>query len=102
MQQDWVEDIWSRMQIGKYYSVRDLANLTNQPSTVIIDSMKFLSEYGFVRSFAQAALFAKTGSLSPSKSAQLLTSMIQPSMRSVQSSPTQSPRFQSSCKLTKW
>jgi hypothetical protein len=82
MRQYCVDEIWSMMETGKYYSIRDLANLTDQPNTSIIDSMAFLSKYGFVRSFRQAEIFTKTGKLSPAKSAQLLTSMIQPSIRS--------------------
>jgi len=91
MNQNWIEDIWSMMQIGKYYSVKDLANLANQPSMVIVDSMKFLAKYGFVRTFAQAEIFTKTGNLSPSRSVQLLTSMSYPSMCPVQSSHRQWP-----------
>ncbi|MGD0423370.1 MAG: hypothetical protein ABSA92_07920 [Candidatus Bathyarchaeia archaeon] len=81
MQQSWLDEIWSMMETGKYYSIRDLANLTDQPNTSITDSMRFLSKYGFVRSFGQLEIFTKTGKLSPAKSAQLLTRMLQPSVR---------------------
>ena len=71
------------METGKYYSVSDLARLTDQAKTSILDSMTFLSKYGFVQSIGRPAeIFTKTGKLSPAKSAQLLISMIQPSIRS--------------------
>ena len=71
------------METGKYYSVSDLARLTDQPNTSILDSITFLSKYGFVQSIGQPAeIFTRTSKLSPAKSAQLLISMIQPSIRS--------------------
>ena len=75
------------MEVGKYYSVKDLANLINQPNTVITESMQFLAKYGFVKGFAREEIFTKTGKLSPAKSAQLLGNMLQPSIGSVRSSP---------------
>ena len=80
MQQSWADKIWSIMQIGKYYSIGDLANLTDQPDTLIINSVTFLSKYGFVRGFGQPReIFTKTGKLSPAMSAHLLVSMVDPS-----------------------
>jgi len=83
MLQYQVDDIWSMMEAGKYYSIGDLAQLSGQPKTSILDSIWFLSKYGFVQSIGQPTeIFTKTGKLSPAKSAQLLTKMVQRVTRS--------------------
>ena len=66
------------METGKYYSIRDLTNLSKKSNDSVTECMRFLSEYGFVRSFRQAELFTRMSKLSPAESAQLLSGMIQP------------------------
>ena len=76
MRQD-VDNIWSMMETGKYYSISDLAYLSDQPKTSILDSIRFLSKYGFVRSIGQPTeIYSKTGKLSPASSARLLVEML--------------------------
>jgi len=61
------------MREGEYYSVQDLANLTDQQRNTVIDVVSFLSKYGFVKSIGAYELFTKsTVTVSPEESVNLL------------------------------
>jgi len=59
---------------GKYYSIRDLANLSSQPGIAVTDVVKFLTAYGFVKRLGTAEpLYTRSSAvLSPSESMKLL------------------------------
>jgi predicted transcriptional regulator len=62
---------------GKYYSIHDLANLTEQPRSSVSDVLRFLTNYGFVnRIGAKEPVFTKsTVKLSPGETINVLRSV---------------------------
>ena len=64
------------MKIGKYYSIADLANLCELPSSSVADAMRFLSKYDFVQDYGKLELFAKVKlRMPPSESVDLLKTL---------------------------
>lgn len=49
MQQAWADALWSTMDEGKFYSVKDLANLMGEAGSSVGEVIHFLSKYGFVK-----------------------------------------------------
>ena len=74
MQPCWADGLWTTMTLGKYYSVRDLANLTGQPRSTVADVLQFLANYGFVdRVGEKEPVFTKSPvKFSPGESINLL------------------------------
>jgi DNA-binding MarR family transcriptional regulator len=70
-----VDDVWALMRQGEYYSVRDLANLSDQSRSTVMDIIKFFSKYGFVEQIGASELFTKksTVNVSPMQSIYLLS-----------------------------
>ena len=64
---------------GKYYSIRDLTNLTGQPRNTVADALQFLANYGFVdRIGAKEPVFTKSPvKFSPGESINLLKCIAQ-------------------------
>lgn len=65
---------------GKYYTVNDLANLTQQPRSTVTDVLKFLTKYDFVRRIgANEPVFTKSSvKFSPTESINLLKCIAKP------------------------
>lgn len=65
---------------GKYYTVNDLANLTQQPRSTVTDVLKFLTKYGFVRRIGVIEpVFTKSSvKFSPAESINLLKCIAKP------------------------
>ena len=74
MQASWADNMWATMTQGKYYSIHDLANLTDQPRSSVADVLRFLTNYGFVnRIGAKEAVFTKsTVEFSPGETVKVL------------------------------
>jgi hypothetical protein len=74
MQASWADGVWATMTQGKYYSIHDLANLTEQPRSSVADVLRFLTNYGFVnRIGAKEPVFTKsTVEFSPGETINLL------------------------------
>ena len=61
------------MRKGEFYSVRDLANLSDQPGTAVEDVVRFLAKYGFVEAVGANQLFRKSSlRFSPGESVNVL------------------------------
>jgi DNA-binding MarR family transcriptional regulator len=68
------DGLWALMREGEYYSVRDLANLSNQSGSTVTDVVNFLTKYGFIKPVATKELFTKsTIKFSPGESVDLLS-----------------------------
>ena len=80
MQASWTDSLWTTMAKGKYYSVNDLANLTEQPRSTVADVLKFLTKYGFVRRIGRnEPVFTKSSvKFSPGESINLLKCIAKP------------------------
>ena len=65
------------MRQGNYYTVRDLANLSGQPSNAVTDAVKFLTKYGFIKRLGtEDALFTRTSiKISPADTLNILQHM---------------------------
>jgi hypothetical protein len=65
---------------GKYYTVNDLENLTEQPRSTVADVLKFLTKYGFVRRIGvNEPVFTKSSvKFSPGESINLLKCIAKP------------------------
>jgi len=48
------------METGKYYSIRDLTNVSGQPRNVVREAVNFLTQYGFVRTIGKDPLFHRS------------------------------------------
>ncbi len=74
MQASWADGVWAAMMQGKYYSIYDLANLTEQPRSSVADVLRFLTNYGFVnRIGAKEPVFTKSSvEFSPGETINLL------------------------------
>ncbi|MGA2626604.1 MAG: hypothetical protein ABSF63_06040 [Candidatus Bathyarchaeia archaeon] len=74
MQASWADDLWAIMTQGKYYSIHDLANLTEQSRSTVAGVLEFLANYGFVdRIGAKEPVFTKsTVKFSPGETINLL------------------------------
>jgi hypothetical protein len=72
--QSAVDAVWTLLRRGKYYSVRDLANISGQPRTSVADAIQFLTKYGFTERIGEVEpLFTKSKiELSPSECVRLL------------------------------
>jgi len=65
--------LWALMRKGEFYSVRDLANLSDQPGAAVTDVVKFLAKYGFVEAIGANELFRKSSlKFSPGESVDAL------------------------------
>ena len=69
---------------GEYYSIRDIANVSGQPGSIITDTMDFLTRYGFVRKTGgNDPLFRKSSiTLSPNQTMEILQHIAKPQARS--------------------
>ena len=74
MQRSWADAIWSTMNKGKYYSAKDLANLSCEAGSSVIEVINFLTKYGFVqRVGSNEPVYTKSDIvLSPSESINIL------------------------------
>jgi hypothetical protein len=74
MYSSWADTLWSLMADGEYYSIRDLANISGQPLSIVTDVMQFLTNYGFVKEIDPIErLFTRTSViLSPTQSMNIL------------------------------
>jgi predicted transcriptional regulator len=65
---------------GKYYSIRDLANLTEQPRSTVANVLGFLANYGFVnRVGAKEPVFTRsTVEFSPGETINMLNCIANP------------------------
>jgi len=65
--------LWALMRQGEYYSVRDLANVSDQPGSTVTEVVRFLAKYGFVDAIGAGQLFTKSSlKFSPGESVNLL------------------------------
>jgi len=83
MQGSGIDNVLAAMWKGRYYSVRDLANLSCKPEAIIADVLKFLTKYGFVeRLGVSEPLFTKSRkiSISPEESASVLNMLTAPNI----------------------
>ena len=78
LQKYWADAIWSMMTKGKYYSVKDLANMTGQERGIVIDIVDFLTEYGFIEEAGwNDSIYTKSKiDISPAKSVELLKTLV--------------------------
>jgi len=68
------DGLWALMKRGEYYSVRDLANLSDQPGSTVTDVVRFLAKYGFVEAVGAEELFKKSSlKFSPGESVNILS-----------------------------
>jgi hypothetical protein len=70
--------IWSMMNKGSFYSVKDLANLSGEAGSSVNEAVRFLTKYGFVqRVGSDEPVFMKTDLvLSPAESMRILKQLI--------------------------
>ena len=80
MQGSWADGVWATMTRGEYYSIRDLANLTEHPRSAVADVLRFLTNYGFVnRMGTEEPVFTKsTVEFSPGETINLLKCIANP------------------------
>ena len=71
--------IWSMMTRGKYYSVKDLANLSGEERSMVVDIVDFLTEYGFIEEAGwDDSIYTRSKiTISPTKSVELLKTLVQ-------------------------
>jgi len=64
---------------GKYYSVKDLANLTGENKGTTDEIVRFLAKYGFIeQAGSDDSVFTKSKIIiSPAKSIELLKALVQ-------------------------
>jgi DNA-binding IclR family transcriptional regulator len=64
---------------GKYYSVKDLANLTGEDKSTTAEIVRFLAKYGFIeQAGSDDSVFTKSKIIiSPAKSIELLKTLVQ-------------------------
>jgi hypothetical protein len=80
MQKSWADEVWERMTRGKYYSIRDLSNLTGQQRSAVADVLQFLTKFGFVnRMGADEPIFMRSAAqFSPEETIKLLQCVAAP------------------------
>ena len=66
------------MSEGKYYSVKDLANLSGEKKSTIIEIVSFLAKYGFIeRAGWDDSIYTKSEIvISPGKSIEVLKELV--------------------------
>lgn len=78
MDRSWADSLWSMMDAGKYYSIRDLTNLSGESQNTILEVVNFLAKYGFVERVGSTdSVYSKSEIvLTPSKSIEILRALI--------------------------
>ena len=79
LHRSWVDEIWSMMTDGKYYSVRDLASLCGEERSTVVEIVSFLAKYGFIeRAGWDESIYTKSAqvTISPGKSIELLKEVV--------------------------
>jgi hypothetical protein len=63
---------------GRYYSVKDLANITQESSGIVEEVLEFLTKYGFIeRIGSNVPVYARSKiGISPGESISLLKSLV--------------------------
>jgi DNA-binding IclR family transcriptional regulator len=87
MEGSGIDNVLMMMAKGRYYSVRDLANLSSQPQTTVAGVVEFLAKYGFVeRLGVNDPLFIKSTkiTMSPAEAANVLRMLVTPHIISEQ------------------
>ena len=74
----WPDTIWSMMAEGKYYSIKDLINLSGQDGPLVVEVVSFLARYGFIeRAGWDDSIYTKSKIvISPGKSVDLLKNLV--------------------------